>query len=430
MPEGLGFSEDESGYDSLTITDPTALEGKLVPLREWLVEGWLPKGVVTLLYGDGGVGKTLLAQQLMTACATGHHWIGLPVPQCPVFGIFCEDDEDEVHRRQNSINASFGLSFSDLTLMRWACSVGADNVLLRFDRDGSWAVTPRFVELSEIAKHHGAQLIVIDTAADTFGGNENDRAQVRAFLGSVLTKLARETGAAILINAHPSRTGMSKNGDLDGGSTAWSNTARSRWSIERPTGDDGAAMDETRRVLSRRKANYASRGEVIELKWSEGVLIAPHTCIPNPLAAVNQQMRAEATFLSLLASSVVQNRPVSSSRNAGNYAPKFFAKLPGREGFGKREFEAAMNSLFDAERIMNLPYGRRGDERSRIVPATADANERTHEEGVGPEVLSGTESESPAKTSPAEGQPSPAPQKNPGRDGARSSPNRRRIEAV
>lgn len=58
--------------------DPTKWEGQPLRGREWVVEGWVPKGEVTFLYGDGGVGKSLLAQQLATCAATGNDWLGHP----------------------------------------------------------------------------------------------------------------------------------------------------------------------------------------------------------------------------------------------------------------------------------------------------------------------------------------------------------------
>ena len=93
----------------------------------WSVEDWLPFGHVTISYGDGGVGKTLLAQQLMASCAIGAYGMGLTPRRYKVFGLFCEDDADEVHRRQDRINDALGISWADLGDMRWACAVGADN---------------------------------------------------------------------------------------------------------------------------------------------------------------------------------------------------------------------------------------------------------------------------------------------------------------
>ena len=51
------------------IINPVQLSGLAVPDREWIVQDWLPIGCTTADYGDGGVGKTLLSQQLMTSTA-------------------------------------------------------------------------------------------------------------------------------------------------------------------------------------------------------------------------------------------------------------------------------------------------------------------------------------------------------------------------
>ena len=41
------------------IVNPAKLMGKKIPQREWLVEGMIPHKTVTLLTGDGGLGKSL-----------------------------------------------------------------------------------------------------------------------------------------------------------------------------------------------------------------------------------------------------------------------------------------------------------------------------------------------------------------------------------
>lgn len=47
--------------------------------REWLVPDLIPSGTVTLLGGDGGTGKSLLALQLAVSVATDSAWLGLGV---------------------------------------------------------------------------------------------------------------------------------------------------------------------------------------------------------------------------------------------------------------------------------------------------------------------------------------------------------------
>ena len=79
---------------------PTIFKGRTPPQRRWIVPQWVPYEVVTGLYGDGGVGKTLAAQQLQTGTALGSSWLGLPVDQVASLGVYCEDSEDELWRRQ------------------------------------------------------------------------------------------------------------------------------------------------------------------------------------------------------------------------------------------------------------------------------------------------------------------------------------------
>jgi RecA-family ATPase len=349
----------------LSFIQAHTLQGVPVQPREWIVQDWLPVGCTTLLYGDGGTGKTLLAQQLMTSCATGKPWCGMAVTQCRSLAIFCEDDEAEIHRRQDRINQTYGVDFEDLEDMTWTSRVGKDNALMRFFADGRQMLTDLLADIKAAALTFQARLIVLDTAADMFGGNENDRAQVRNFLGA-LNGWAMEMAGAVLINAHPSRSGLSSTGDMDGGSTAWSNTARSRWSLARPKADGesegGADADE--RVLTRRKANYASAGDTIKLRWQAGML-APLNC-PTGFTAAAASVNAEGAFLDLLARWTRENRPVSDNVRAGNFAPKMFASSPDRQGFNVRDFSQAMQRLFAAGRIAVRSYGRASDMRHRI----------------------------------------------------------------
>jgi RecA-family ATPase len=352
--------------EPMRIIDPCSLQGLIVPERQWIVQDWMPVGYTTALYGDGGTGKTLLAQQLMTSCATGRAWLGLAANRCKVFALFCEDDEDELHRRQDAINHQYGIDFSDLGDMRWVSGVGADNLLVTFGSDGIGGRTDRFDELTKAAMDFGAKLVIIDTAADTFGGNENDRSQVRQYVGAGLNKLAREIGGAVLLNAHPSRSGMSATGDMDGGSTGWSNTVRSRWSLARPK-DDDTPDDTPERILTRRKANYAEKGVEIKMRWQRGALVPVQG--EGIVTPTINRAQAEAVFLDLLDEQHRQGRHVSASRNAGNYAPKAFSKAPGRHGHTRKDFEQAMESLFASGTIVVGEYGRPGKWNQGIMRA-------------------------------------------------------------
>ena len=369
------IAQDPPANDGLSFILPYTLQGRIVQPREWIVEDWLPVGSATLLFGDGGTGKTLLTQQLMTSCATGKPWLGLAVTRCRSLALFCEDDEAELHRRQDRINQALSIDFDDLDDMTWASGVGKDNALMRFHADGKPARTERLAEIKAAAIAFQARLIVLDTAADCFGGNENDRAQVRNFIGA-LNALAMEIGGAVLINAHPSRTGLSTSGDLDGGSTAWSNTARSRWSLARPKADCDTPADTDMRVLTRRKANYASIGAELRVQWSSGALKPVERLGGLAAAAVNSD--AEAVFLALLARHNDSQIRVSQSNKGANYAPKLFGKAPDRQGITTKQFEDAMGRLLATKTIEVHNFDRPGRPLwgLKIVPAEVQtANE-------------------------------------------------------
>jgi RecA-family ATPase len=357
-----------------TFVNPTTLHHAAVPEREWIVDGWLAPGHVTIDYGDGGVGKTLLSQQLMTSGAARRPWLGLAVAPCRAIGLFCEDDAAELHRRQHLINTAYGITFNDLADMRWVSGVGEDNTLASLTATGNIIKTPAFDAFLNEAASFQARLIVIDTAADTYGGDENNRRQVRQYVGMILGKLAKDLKSAVLLNAHPSRAGMGRDGDLDGGSTAWSNTARARWSLARAKGEGDDRPDADERILTRRKANYASIGDTIRLRWSNGVLVPVER--PSGLAALAQQTGADAAFMAMLAKATAEGRHLSDRRNAGNFAPREFGKRPDRGGFTARDLEAAMERLFAADKIRMADYGRpngRGQPR-RIVAVEGDTS--------------------------------------------------------
>jgi AAA domain len=92
-----------------------SFEDQPVPKREWLVEGRIPTANVSLLGGDGAVGKTLLALMLSVAVIRGIKWLGVDVLKAgPVIFFSAQEDKDEVHRRLDAIIAHEGIRFADL----------------------------------------------------------------------------------------------------------------------------------------------------------------------------------------------------------------------------------------------------------------------------------------------------------------------------
>ncbi len=255
--------------------DPTTWQGKPVPQRRWLIPGLLIRGTVTMLNGDGGIGKSLLTQQLATALATARPFLGIePHPRpVPSLSVFCEEDAGELHFRQAHINAHYGCDMGDLGAMTLLSRVGLENGLMAFDRrTDEGEVTPFYHQLENRIRDSGAELIIIDTSADTFIGNENIRTQVRQFINA-LRKLAQINDGGVVLNAHPSLTGLASGAGFSG-STAWHNTVRGRLYLTRPPTPEGEEEERSdARVLKLMKNNYGRADEQIALVWRDHVLM-------------------------------------------------------------------------------------------------------------------------------------------------------------
>jgi RecA-family ATPase len=161
-------------------------------------------------------------------------------------------------------------------------------------------------------------------------GNESARAEARQFIGQ-LRGLAIGHNCAVLLLNHPSLSGTA-GGAGTSGSTAWSNSARSRIYFERAKGDDGIEVEPDLRVLKVMKANSGPVGMELRLRWTKGAfrLDGQSAGAFDKLAA---DAKADSVFLELLAAYIKQERDVSP--NVSNtYAPAVFAK---REDAGHQQ---------------------------------------------------------------------------------------------
>lgn len=371
-------SRGDFALDPLEIVAPADLQGQEVPEREWIWDGWIPVGAVTALYGDGGTGKSLLALQLMTACATGGDFLGQEVTPCRALGVFCEDDIGELHRRQAGINAGLGLTFDDLGNMRWVSRVGSENLLMTFAADGRGVHTAFFEQILNAARDFGARLVVIDTAADTFAGNENIRPQVRQFI-ALLTRLAREIDGAVILLAHPSQTGKAT-GSGDGGSTAWNNSVRSRLYFKRPGQPDAKGqeadepIDPDLRILARLKANYASAGVDLAVRYERGAFVDASGA-QGVIGARSpaRDREAEEAFMAGLAEMEAKHLRSNVHKGQANYAPKALReKTQACSGFSEDELTGAMNRLIKAGRIESIEEGPASRRRSSLRVVAPD----------------------------------------------------------
>ena len=334
--------ETEGGHPlpALSFKRASDLDGKTVPEMEWLVEGVAPMGKVTGLNGDGGTGKSLVAKQLAIAVASGGAWLGRKVKAGNAIYFSAEDDDDELHRRIDKVARHMGVTLSDLTGLTYQSFAGKDATLAVIEgATGKLRASERMHALHRWIAAEKPALVVLDTLADLFPGNENDRAQARQFVG-MLAGIAIKYQCAVLLLAHPSLSGLNS-GSGTSGSTGWNNSVRSRLYLERVT-HDGYESNPDARVLRTMKNNYGRIGGEINVTWRDGVFVAD--AVETGLDRMATGAKAERVFLKLLRTHTEQGRRVND-KGGNSYAPKAFAEHPQAEGVTKRAFKSAMEAL-------------------------------------------------------------------------------------
>jgi RecA-family ATPase len=260
---------------------PIEWQGQSSPRTEWVLDGVIMRKTVCLFSGKGGVGKSLLMQQLMTAAALGRPWMGIDVAPCRTFGIFAEDPKAELWRRQERINRYYDVDQGDLEDMRMVSIDEADDVALYRTSKAypNGAPTMLFNQMINRIIETGTQLVVIDNVAAVFEANENYKEHVRPFF-QTLIKLAKDIDGAVILCQHPSKDGNTQSTGLSG-SQLWHSTARAQMFLHLPkeANEEETPCDE--RVLRFGKANYGKRGVPLRLEWSSEFNLFVPTLAPK-----------------------------------------------------------------------------------------------------------------------------------------------------
>jgi RecA-family ATPase len=351
-------ANDNQQIDNIKIIDPSDWEGQPIPERQWYLEGLIPNRQVTLLSGDGGTGKSLLAYQIGLAGVLGVETLGFRPAEGRVVYLAAEDDEGELKRRAHDILTAIGRTFADLNgQMRVIPMAGMDAELVTEKRRSrELQLTALAQQIADLLTEFRPRLLILDTAADVFGGDEINRKQVRFFV-SMLRRFAMECDLAVLLLSHPSVQGMQSGTGLSG-STAWNNSVRSRLYF---TADK---TDEDLRLLKNMKANYGRKGAETKLRWHEGVFMLDDGK-PSKAAALLAN-HADDVFLRMLSLINGSGRRVSSSRSTA-YAPTVMATMPERDGTSKKALEESMARLFAEKKIAVVKEGPPSRQRERLV---------------------------------------------------------------
>jgi RecA-family ATPase len=343
------------------------------PEREWEIPDMIPAARVTGVSGDGAAGKSLLAEQLGIAVASGTDFIGKLPRKGKALYLTCEDDIDEMHRRLKDIIAGRGdINVGDLVNFEIIDMVGEDALLASLDgRSGRLIPTEVYTAVvNHIEKLFGphvkgsdeGRIVILDTLAKVYGGDENIRMQVTQFVG-FLDKIAIRYHVAIIPLLHPSLVGMSSGTGLSG-STGWHGSMRARMYLTSvPNGEK--EPDPCLRQLVVKKNNYGPSGEIIVIRWEKGryVLMGGKGIIERAA----EDAKAEDAYMRMLNKCVKQNIRVSPNPSQSQ-AARLFAEMEDNGGFKAKDFVNAQRRLLDKGKIVITDYGPPTGHRQRVEP--------------------------------------------------------------
>jgi hypothetical protein len=209
--ESLNGSRAETPGCFAFLTDA---ELAALPPVEWDIEGILPTGGLSFLVGQPGTGKSLLALWFACCIGLGRPWIDRTVRKGSVLYVAAEGG-GSLHSRLEIWKSYFDHDGAD-TGVRWL----TDRLALHDSRAVAQFITD--------AQGLDPRLVVIDTLARcTQGAKENDSDGMGVALAAV-DRIREETGAGVLLLAHPSRDG----GDSPRGHSSQDGAADAIWALK------------------------------------------------------------------------------------------------------------------------------------------------------------------------------------------------------
>jgi DNA polymerase len=344
-------------------------DGEPLPL-EWAVPFCIPREQVGLYSGVGGTGKTTNELLKNVAHVLGRPWFGMQPTLGPTFYVGSEDPEKILRIRLTTIARYYNATFEQLIAsgLHILNLFGQDATIFFYNNKTLRVeTTPLYDQIYQAAGDLKPINIALDPLARIFSGSEIDRTQVYHVVGHSQA-LSMVSGGSVTLLSHPSLHGISSGSGLSG-STAWHDAFRSRQYLRKVKSEDedeGVADDETDnglRELVFMKNQYGPPLAKILLRYQNGLFLPEAT--PDEFEKTAAEAQADTVFLELLDRLTAQGRNVSASANSMNYAPKLFASQG--TGISRKQFEGAMQRLFNANKIRIEKYGPPSKAFMRIV---------------------------------------------------------------
>lgn len=264
---------------------------------DFVVDGLIPRGHVTLLSGHGGLGKTSLASTIsaLASCAMpfGPHGC---MHRAYVTYVDLENLSEAPLRRLPEIAAAYGINEVEArTNFRYLASRSKPQLMVGGRGPASDLVETELFGCIRDAMG-SCDLLIVDHIGHAFGGNHNDPVAVYDFLRR-FADLANDYDCAVVLIGHVDKDSAKYGtaGNSYSGTAAWHNGVRNRLALI----EDGKRL-----VLMHEKCNLAPTSQPIVLdRNSDGVLLPAGNLSRDGLTDADRDHDEQQMFAALVAAS-------------------------------------------------------------------------------------------------------------------------------
>ena len=178
-PKGQGFALDLLSFKDL----------ETIPDLEWVIDGWIPKGGLTMIYGPPKSGKSFIVMSLVLALDHGERWLGhRVVGRCRSLYVALEG-RSGLKIRSEAWHEHFE---RDVEAGHALIQTGRVN-LAEYEHTG--AIIDAVIE-------HGIELVIIDTLAKATSGMDENSAKDMGRIIDQTRRIQEETGATVILVHH------------------------------------------------------------------------------------------------------------------------------------------------------------------------------------------------------------------------------------
>lgn len=341
-----------------------------IPERKWLIKDWLPHGKLVGLFGDGGIGKSLVVQQLMTALSLNKEIIkgeNNATDGVKCIGIFCEDDNDELAMRQRDICERYETPLDDEYLSEYLSnySMVEDGFVLAKNVDNKLSLTKVYQFLEDEIVKTDANLAVVDNISNVFAANKSSEEAVGAFM-IAMNQLCSRTNCTIILVGHVGKANADGIQNDFFGSVAFNNNCRCRWSLKKETDKDKG--DYTK--LTVEKNNYGPRGQYVNLLWKAGSFDVLREGLVEEQVKRTRELnldKAKEIIVKYLKDPANASKDFSKAHQSTRYFYKNLMKDGYCQQIDSRTYETALEQLIDESVIEETDLNKRNSTKKLVL---------------------------------------------------------------